>query len=149
MARAQLLRLSRLAPPHIAHSERRRRAFSAAVLATVAAAAAAAIELSWNRLHPEPYHTSALSGAEWVQELVEGHRDRMKDALALRPAIFRQLEQELVSLGGLRPRRYVDTQESLAIFLYQAVTNNSITHPVPIALHLRLLYAEINRSKLD
>ncbi|THU80215.1 hypothetical protein K435DRAFT_564064, partial [Dendrothele bispora CBS 962.96] len=51
--------------------------------------------------NPEPYHTSRLSGREWVEELQLGHRDRMRDSLAFRPTIFRKLEKELVERGGL------------------------------------------------
>ncbi|KAJ3972578.1 hypothetical protein EV361DRAFT_760299, partial [Lentinula raphanica] len=75
---------------------------------------------------PEPYHTSCLSGREWVEELVMGHRDRMRDALGLRPALFHKLEKELIEKGNLTGSRWVDTSEQLAIFLYQIVTNNSV-----------------------
>ncbi|KAI0310556.1 hypothetical protein OF83DRAFT_1033863, partial [Amylostereum chailletii] len=52
--------------------------------------------------NPEPYHTSILSGHAWVQELLDGHRNRMKDALHIRPPVFRRLEKDLVVLGGLK-----------------------------------------------
>ncbi|THU97038.1 hypothetical protein K435DRAFT_574768, partial [Dendrothele bispora CBS 962.96] len=52
--------------------------------------------------NPESYHDSRLSGREWVQEMMEGHRDRMKDSLAFRPSIFRRLERELIEKGGLK-----------------------------------------------
>ncbi|KAL1697830.1 hypothetical protein EV121DRAFT_219045 [Schizophyllum commune] len=77
-------------------------------------------------MFPEDYHTSALSGRAWVQELLDGHRDRMHDSLVVRPYAFRKLESELVRLGGLRRSRWVDVTEKVAIFLYQAATNNSI-----------------------
>ena len=109
-----------------AHAERRRRGLTAAVIVITVGSALAAIEETWNRLNPEPYHTSALSGRQWVQELLDGHRDRMKDSLGTPVSVFRRLEKELVRLGGLRSRRYVDTTEQLAIFLYQAVTNSSV-----------------------
>ena len=84
------------------------------------------MEESWNRLNPEPYHTSVLSGQQWVQELLDGHRDRMRDSLGTPAAVFEQLEQDLIRHGGLTPRRYIGTSEQLAIFLYQAVTNCSV-----------------------
>lgn len=121
-----LATLERRIPPHLAHNNQRRRAIAAAVLLAAVAAVYAAVDVCWNRLHPEPYHTSILSGSAWLQELLDGHRDRMKDSLGVRPLVFRCLELQLINLGGLRPRRYVDTSEQLAIFLYQIVTNNSI-----------------------
>ncbi|KZV60826.1 hypothetical protein PENSPDRAFT_536394, partial [Peniophora sp. CONT] len=51
---------------------------------------------------PEPYHTSILSGRDWVQELLDGHRNRMKDSLGTRTRVFRVLERELISRGNLR-----------------------------------------------
>ena len=40
--------------------------------------------------------------------------------------VFRRLENGLIRLVGLSPRRYVDTGEQFAMFLHQAVTNTSI-----------------------
>ena len=69
---------------------------------------------------------SALSGRAWVQELLDGHRDCMKDNLALWLMVFQQLKKELVVHSGLHHRWYVGTTKQLVIFLYQIVTNNSI-----------------------
>ncbi|PPQ85132.1 hypothetical protein CVT26_004388 [Gymnopilus dilepis] len=123
-------------PPHsplrrsirdrITRNDSRRRAFIATVASVVVLGAVAVIDATWNCLNPEPYHDSHLSGRGWVDELMEGHRDRMKDNLAFRPTVFRKLGRELVQRGGLVARRWVDTTEQLAIFLYQAVTNNTI-----------------------
>ncbi|TBU31546.1 hypothetical protein BD309DRAFT_869983, partial [Dichomitus squalens] len=52
--------------------------------------------------NPEPYHTSFLSGRQWVQGLLNDHRNRMKDSLGTPAAVFRRLEEELVHAGGLR-----------------------------------------------
>ena len=113
-------------PIHRAHAELHQRVIATVTAIVTVATALAAIEETWNRLNPEPYHTSVLSGHQWVQELLEGHRDRMKNSLGTSAGVFRRLEQELVHLGGLAPRRYIDTTEQLAIFLYQAVTNCSV-----------------------
>lgn len=93
---------------------------------TAIAAVVAVIDATWNQVNPEPYHNSILTGRGWVQELLDGHRDRMKDSLAFRPPIFRRLERELISRGHLSSGRHIDTTERLAIFLYQATTNNSV-----------------------
>lgn len=105
---------------------RRRRAIATAAIIIVLSTALAAIESTWNHIYPEPYHTCILTGRAWVQELLDGHRDRMRDSLGTRPSVFLSLESELIRLGGLQPSRWVDTTEKLAIFLYQAATNNSV-----------------------
>ncbi|TBU34242.1 hypothetical protein BD311DRAFT_347958 [Dichomitus squalens] len=90
---------------HRAHIERRRRATIVMTCHTVivtVATAITAIEESWNHLNPEPYHTSFLSGRQWVQDLLNDHRNRMKDSLGTPAAVFRRLEEELVHAGGLR-----------------------------------------------
>ncbi|KAE9388050.1 hypothetical protein BT96DRAFT_737037, partial [Gymnopus androsaceus JB14] len=51
--------------------------------------------------NPEPYHTSLLSGSGWIEELLNGHQDRMKDNLATRPPLFCCLECNLIQKGGL------------------------------------------------
>ena len=99
------------------HLDHRRRTITAAVAIIAVTTAILAIEESWNRLNPEPYHTSVLSGQQWVQEL-DGHRDCMCDSLGTLAAVFEQLEQDLIRLGGLTPRHYIGTSEQLAIFLY-------------------------------
>lgn len=38
-----------------------------------------------------PYHTSALSGHGWVQELINGHPERIKCELGLRLHVFQAL----------------------------------------------------------
>ncbi|TBU27705.1 hypothetical protein BD311DRAFT_369945, partial [Dichomitus squalens] len=45
---------------------------------------------------------SFLSGWQWVQDLLNDHRNRMKDSLGTPAAVFRRLEEELVHAGGLR-----------------------------------------------
>ena len=43
----------------------------------------------------QPYHTSALTGAEWVKELIYGHPDRIKNCLGMRVHVFLALLAEL------------------------------------------------------
>ena len=111
---------------HGRDSRHRRHIFALTAITVVLASAVSTIQNAWNRLHPEPYHTSILSGRQWVQELLDGHHDRMQDSLGIRPHVFLKLESQLITLGGLRQSRWVNTTEKLAIFLYQAATNNSI-----------------------
>ncbi|THU89005.1 hypothetical protein K435DRAFT_617799, partial [Dendrothele bispora CBS 962.96] len=67
---------------------------------------------------PDPYHDSVLTGAEWVKELHQGHSDRMKNNLGVHCHVFRRLKKELQTVGSLKPRRHVDTDEIVATFLY-------------------------------
>ncbi|KAE9390709.1 hypothetical protein BT96DRAFT_779705, partial [Gymnopus androsaceus JB14] len=68
--------------------------------------------------NPEPYHTSALTGAEWVKELKNGHSERMRHNLGVNRYVFAKLCLELRREGGLQPRRHVDVEEMVATFLY-------------------------------
>ncbi|PPQ83046.1 hypothetical protein CVT26_012197 [Gymnopilus dilepis] len=104
---------------------RRRSALIACVIATLAAASAV-VEAYRRRYDPEPYHTSILSGEEWVQDLQDGHKDRIKDNLGVQKHVFRQLKTELCTKGGLRRRRRVSNDEQIAVFLYQLTTNLSV-----------------------
>ena len=81
------------------------------------------INMFWGCYNQEAYHTSILSGEQWVEDMAAGHRDRLKDNLGVNKHVFRQLRKELVEKGGLRARRYVGVTEQIGIFLYQLVTN--------------------------
>jgi hypothetical protein len=78
-------------------------------------------------LDKEPYHTSILSGHAWVQELVNGHPNRIKNELGMRKNVFRALVQELEACG-LRDSKYILLDEQVAIFLYTCVTGLSSRH---------------------
>ncbi|KAF9459329.1 hypothetical protein BDZ94DRAFT_1136867, partial [Collybia nuda] len=65
----------------------------------------------------QEYHNSKLSGAEWVQELLEGHPDRIWTELGVRLHVFPILVHEL-QLLGLADGRSVGVKEQIAIFLY-------------------------------
>ncbi|RDB30577.1 hypothetical protein Hypma_006985 [Hypsizygus marmoreus] len=75
----------------------------------------------------QPYHTSALSGAEWVKELIWGHPDRIRTELGMRVHVFLALVAELRRCG-LSDSRYLSLEEQTAIFLYTCVTGLSIRH---------------------
>jgi len=76
---------------------------------------------------PEPYHTSALTGEEWVIELIVGHPERIRCELGVRADVFQALVTELHALGHTNSR-YVSLEEQLAIFLYTCVTGLTIRH---------------------
>jgi hypothetical protein len=76
---------------------------------------------------PEPYHTSALSGQEWVIELIIGHPERIRCELGVHAHVFEQLINELRALGHA-DSRYVSLEEQLAIFLYSCVTGLTVRH---------------------
>ncbi|KAJ3710809.1 hypothetical protein C8R42DRAFT_560914, partial [Lentinula raphanica] len=65
----------------------------------------------------QEYHTSKLSGAEWVEELLLGHPDRIYTELGMRVHVFTAFVFEL-QLCGISDSRYVTLEEKAAIFLY-------------------------------
>lgn len=75
----------------------------------------------------QEYHNSKLSGAEWVQELLEGHPDQIWTELGVRLHVFLILVHELQPLG-LADGRSVGVKEQVDIFLYMCVTGLSIQH---------------------
>lgn len=76
----------------------------------------------------QDYHTSKLSGAEWVQELIEGHPDRIWTELGVRLHVFLALVHELRTFHGFRDEKVVSANEQVAIFLYMCVTGLSVRH---------------------
>ena len=72
-------------------------------------------------LNKEPYHTSILSRYAWVQELVNGHPDQIKNKLEMRKDVFRTLVGELQACG-LCDSKYITLDEQVAIFFYTCVT---------------------------
>jgi hypothetical protein len=75
----------------------------------------------------EPYHTSILSGYAWVQELLNGHPERIRTELGVHKEVFHALINELRSMGHA-DTKYVTLEEQLAIFLYTSVTGLTIRH---------------------
>lgn len=76
---------------------------------------------------PEPYHTSILTGQMWVEELLDGHPNRIYCELGLRKEVFRDLIRVLRNFG-VSDSKYVSLEEQLAIFLYMSVTGLTIRH---------------------
>lgn len=74
-----------------------------------------------------PYHTSILSGEGWVQELINGHPDRIKTELGMRLHVFQRLVATLQACGVYQSR-CLSVEEQVAIFLYMSVTGLSIRH---------------------
>ena len=74
-----------------------------------------------------PYHTSALTGAMWVLELLDGHPERIRCELGVHKHVFLFLISYLQHIG-VHHSRDVFLEEQLAIFLYRCVTGLSIHH---------------------
>ena len=92
---------------------------------------AAAAAISWKRRRrrrrpPVPYHTSKMSGEEWVQELIAGHPNRIKTELGMSVYVFKKLITVLKTCGLCRSK-HLSCEEQVAIFLYAAVTGLSST----------------------
>jgi hypothetical protein len=76
-----------------------------------------------------PYHTSALSGEAWVQELLAGHPKHIQNELGLHWSMFTLLIKAITAPAvGLCSSHHVSIEEQLSIFLYTVVTELSCTH---------------------
>ena len=75
----------------------------------------------------QAYHTSALSGAGWVLELLEGHLECIHCELVVHNHVFcflvsyLQVIQEQHSHG-------ISLEQQVAIFLYRCATGVSVCH---------------------
>lgn len=63
-------------------------------------------------------HTSHLSGEEWVQELLQGHDNRIYNELGMNKTVFLNLLEVLRIDAGVCGSCYVTAGEQLATFLY-------------------------------
>lgn len=76
----------------------------------------------------QAYHTSALTGPTWVNELIHGHPDRIWTELGVRLHVFVAFVTEFRLLCGLEDSREVLLEEQAAIFLYACVTGLPVRH---------------------
>ena len=76
---------------------------------------------------PVPYHTSILSGHQWVMELIAGHPKHIRTELGTNKEVFLQLISELHA-QGCSDTKNVTLKEQLAIFLYICVTGLMVQH---------------------
>src|SRR5882762_10097525 len=82
-----------------------------------------------NKLHfKTPQHPSLLRGRAWMDELLSGHPERMKNkpGISQEGFVFVYLEQLLIEKGGLQSSRFMDSTGRLGIFLYAVVTDLSM-----------------------
>jgi hypothetical protein len=96
------------------------------ILGIGAIATAMFMESQQKRLSPTPYHTSTLSGQQWMTDLETGHPLRIQEQLGMNALGFRRLVKELVTTGALRSGRRIAVNEMVGIFLYTVRTNQSI-----------------------
>jgi hypothetical protein len=112
-------------PAELSEDQRRKIAgLSAAVFVYITVASAAALVAPYNRT---PYHNSAFRGMDWVNELLEGHPDRIKNELGMRKHVFLALCFAL-QLCSLKATQEISVEEQVAIFLYMSVTGLSVVH---------------------
>ena len=74
-----------------------------------------------------PYHTSSLSGEEWVRELLTGHPERIRCELGVHQHVFNALIADL-RMRGHEDSTHVSLNEQLSIFLYICVTGLPLRH---------------------
>jgi hypothetical protein len=77
----------------------------------------------------QPYHNSALSGQAWVEELMNGHPDRIFHELGMHLHVFLAFAANLrLHCGFNTSQKGVIVEEQAAIFLYTCVTGLSVQH---------------------
>ena len=74
-----------------------------------------------------PYHMSALSGMDWVCELLNSHPEHICNELGVHKHVFHGLIEGL-KVAGHGPSWNVYLEEQLAIFLYTCLTSLSLHH---------------------
>ena len=91
------------------------------------AAIAAVVSFTTHLYDKIPYHMSALSGASWVVEFLQGHPEHIRCELGVHEHVFQFLISYLQTIG-VQHSRGVFLEEQLAIFLYRCVTGLSVRH---------------------
>ena len=96
-------------------------------ISLITCAAGAALTYGLPLYDKTPYHTSALTGADWVHELLNGHPKRIRNELGVHKHFFDGLIVALQQ-AGIHSSKHVFLEEQLAIFLYTCVTGLSLRH---------------------
>ena len=98
------------------------------LIVKIASHTAAAVAESWSLYEDKiPYHTSALSGYAWVQELISGHPDHIHCELGVHIHVFDKLIWTLLKLRYTNSK-YVMLEEQLSNFLYTCITGLTTCH---------------------
>jgi hypothetical protein len=97
--------------------QQRRQFLVRAAAIAVNVAVQATIVYSTSHYDRIPYHTSALTGAAWVTELMNGHPECIHCELGVHLYVF-QIIIEYLKVIGHKNSREVFLEEQLAIFLY-------------------------------
>ena len=71
-----------------------------------------------NYVEKSPCRTSALTGHEWVQEIMNGHDIRCYQQFRMRKHVFLHLCNILERRYGLKPTRGMGIHEQVGMFLY-------------------------------
>ena len=71
----------------------------------------------------EPVHTSPLSGAQLVKEILEGHESWCRVEFQMEPKIFRAVSDYLKRERLLEGTTRVDVDEQLGMFMYMISHN--------------------------
>ena len=80
---------------------------------------------------PQPMHNLRLIGSIWVEEIINGHEEIIKDLISMKLDTFKALSHALGSKKLLRPTHYMNVDEQFFIFLSicaQDVMNRHISY---------------------
>lgn len=87
------------------------------VIAAAAAAAAAVAAMYAPHFLKIPKNNGSRGGAEYIQELFEGHPSRFYEVFGMTKHTFRRLATELFKYTSFSHTKYISMAEQLAIFL--------------------------------
>lgn len=79
-----------------------------------------------SRQDDEPYYTSAVTGEDWINDLLAGEPQRIRTTLGVNRGTFVFLVKAMQDLD-LQPS-HVSIEEQVGIFLYTAVTGLPCIH---------------------
>ena len=102
---------------HIMDQEQRRRFLTQVAAIVVNLVACATLAYGTPQFDRTPYHDSALTGADWVKELMEGHPEQIRCELGVHLHVFKILVAYLQVISETHSRD-VFLEEQLVIFLY-------------------------------
>ena len=114
-------RLDARSSEHRSTSSRLRHHMRSAALFSVLGAHTS-VSYSFPHILKEPMHDSMRTGEMYIQELLAGHGDRIRNTLGLHRHVFQALVRELKMYAGLKDTKHVSAEEQLAIFLRLART---------------------------
>jgi hypothetical protein len=97
------------------------RRYAALFISVILTATAVLVDSLFTQVK-EPYHTSILTGGDWIMELLSGNPNRIWCELGVSHNVFAAPISELQDMGHVNSK-YVSLEEQLGIYSICASTN--------------------------